>query len=278
MKFLKSKFFIITLIVALSVALVTGILAMVGLSGPIKLALGTAAKPFSYVGSYAANAVNGFVQVFTDYDDLKAENEVLKQELDALKDEKYNAEVIQKENLWLREYINFANGHQDFALTDARIIGRSADNYSTVITLDKGGVHGIKNGMAVITSEGVLGRVIEVGLDYCRVERIVEAQSSVGVRIQRSEAEGILQGDAGLEGVCKMTFINGDADIKIGDKVYTSGGSGSYYPSGLYVGEVSAIDADESTRQLIATVTPAASLEDAAEQGRVMIITGYVSK
>ena len=69
MKFLKSKFFIITLSIVLSIALITGILALLGFSGPIKLVLGTAAKPFSFVGSYFADAVNGFVEVFTDYDE-----------------------------------------------------------------------------------------------------------------------------------------------------------------------------------------------------------------
>ena len=104
MKFLKSKFFIITVAILLTVTLVTGILALLGFSGPIKLVLGTAAKPFSYAGTYIANAVNGFVEVFTDYNELKAENEALKAELDSLKDEKYNAEVIQKENEWLKEF------------------------------------------------------------------------------------------------------------------------------------------------------------------------------
>lgn len=280
MKFLKSKFFIITVAITLSVTLITGIFAMLGFSGPIKLVLGTVAKPFSYVGSYAANAVNGFVRVFTDYEELRSENQSLREELDAIKDEKYNAEVVQKENEWLKEYINFATEHPTYKLTDARIIGKSADSFSTVITLDRGSVHGVKNGMAVITSRGVLGRVIEVGLDYCRVEGIVETQSSVGVYVLRSGASGIVEGDADLRGngTCKMTYIDSNADVRIGDKIYTSGGSGSSYPSGLYVGEISSLDADESTRQLIATITPATGLEDTAAQGKVMIITGYESK
>ena len=278
MKFLKSKFFIIIAAIVLSVTIITGILAMLGFSGPIKLALGTVAKPFSLAGTYAANAVNGFIEVFTDYEELKAENQALRDQLNALKNEQYNAEVIQKENEWLKEYINFSTNHKNYKLTDARIIGQNTDNYSTVITLDKGSVHGVKNGMAAITSEGVVGRVTEVGLDYCRIEALVETQSSVGVYVLRSGASGIVKGDLDLRdgGVCKMTYIDGNADIKIGDRIYTSGGSGSSYPAGLYIGEVTALDADESTRQLIATVSPAASVDNTVAQGRVMIITGYV--
>lgn len=277
MKFLRSKFFIITAAIVLSLALITGILSMLGLSGPIKLVLGTVAKPFSLLGSYFADAANGFFEVFTDYDELKAENDALRAELESLKNEGYNAEVLEKENEWLKDYINFATDHPTFELTDARIIGRSADSYATVLTLDRGAVHGVEKDMAVITAEGVFGHVTEVGLDYCRVESIVETASSVGVHVERSGASGIVAGDASLRdgGTCKMTYIDSEADIRIGDKIYTSGGSGSAYPSGLYIGEVTALDADEATRQLIATVTPAVDFTDTESIGKMMIITGY---
>ncbi len=277
MKFLKSKFFIITAAIVLSLALITGILSMLGFSGPIKLVLGTVAKPFSLLGSYFADAANGFFEVFTDYDDLKAENDALRAELESIKNEGYNAEVLEKENEWLKDYINFATDHPTFELTDARIIGRSSDSYATILTLDRGVVHGVKKDMAVITAEGVFGHVTEVGLDYCRVESIVETASSVGVHVERSGASGIVAGDASLRdgGVCRMTYIDSEADIRIGDKIYTSGGSGSAYPSGLYIGEVTALDADEGTRQLIATVTPAVDFTDTEGIGKMMIITGY---
>lgn len=280
MKFLKSKFFIITASIVLSLALITGILSLIGFSGPVKLVLGTVAKPLSYVGSFFADAVNGYIEVFTDYDRLKAENESLRAELDDLRDESYNAEVLEMENQWLKDYINFATDNPSFELTAARTVGHSSDSYSTVLTLDKGTVHGVKTGMAVITEDGVFGHVTEVGLDYCRVESIIETASSVGVHVLRSGATGIVEGDADLRngGACKMTYIDSEADIRIGDRIYTSGGTGSAYPSGLYVGEVTALDADGSTRQLIATVTPAIDFSAPERIGRMMIITGYNAK
>ena len=280
MKFLKSKFFIITISIVLSLALITGILSMLGFSGPVKLVLGTLSKPFAYVGTFFADAVNGYIEVFTDYDKLKAENEALRAELDSLRDESYNAEVLEKENQWLKDYISFATDHPGFELTAPRTVGQSSDSYSTVLTLDKGTVHGVKTGMAVITEDGVFGHVTEVGLDFCRVESIVETASSVGVHVLRSGATGIVEGDADLRGggTCKMTYIDSEADIKIGDRIYTSGGAGSTYPSGLYIGEVTSLDADESTRQLIATVTPAIDFAAPEAIGQMMIITGYSAK
>ena len=277
MKLLKSKFFIITSAVALSLALITGIMAAVGFSGPVKLVFGTLSKPFMWVGSYASNAVNGFIEVFADYDELKAENEALRAELEALKDSAYNSEILQKENDWLKEYINFADAHAGFELTGARIIGRQTDNYSTVLTLDRGSVHGVKTDMPVITAEGVFGHVTEVGLDWCRVESIVETATSVGAYADRSGATGVVEGDADLRdgGQCRMGYIDSEADIRIGDRIYTSGGAGSSYPAGLYIGEVSGIAADEGTRQLTATVTPAVDFTDIEALDKMMIVTGY---
>jgi rod shape-determining protein MreC len=71
-----------------------------------------------------------------------------------------------------------------------------------------------------------------------------------------------------------MTYIDASADIKVGDKVYT-GGNGTIYPAGLLIGTVSAIEADEYTRTLIAHVEPAVVFSDINSTSRVMIITGY---
>ena len=65
-----------------------------------------------------------------------------------------------------------------------------------------------------------------------------------------------------------------DSDIKVGDRVYTSG-TGSIYPDGLLVGRIASIEADESTRRLMAVVEPAVDLTDLDSLGRVMIVRGY---
>jgi rod shape-determining protein MreC len=97
--------------------------------------------------------------------------------------------------------------------------------------------------------------VTDVGLDFCRVVSIVESSSSVGVYVDRSQVQGVVKGDVALreDGVCLMSY-SADADIKTGDLVYTSGGSGSSYPAGLLVGEIISITADDTTRTLVAEV------------------------
>ena len=130
MKFLKSKIFLICVAVALSVALITGCLAMLGFAGPVKLVLGTVAKPFRLMGTWAANAVNGITEVFDDYEDVKAENDALRAELEEKKDESYNADLLADENKWLKEYLNIATKHPELQLVDAKIIALEGDNFS----------------------------------------------------------------------------------------------------------------------------------------------------
>ncbi len=277
MKLLKNKVFIISIISVLVIALLTGVLAMIGFSGPVKLVLGTLAKPFEYVGTWASNAVNGFVEVFSDYEELRAENEALKKELAEKEDESYNAQVLKEENEWLKGYLGFAAENYGFELTDASVIARESGNSASVITLNRGSVHGVKNEMPVITEDGVYGQVIEVGLDWCRVRSLVTPDSAVGAMVERSKSTGILEGDITSDGkyICTLTYLSGDADIKIGDRIYTSGGKGSSYPTGLYLGSVTELIPDEDTRTLTAKIETAVSFEGEKELSRFMIVTGY---
>ena len=89
MRFYRSKFFIISLCAAILLVLVPSALSVFGYTDLVRSALKTVAHPFEWIGTKSADAVSGFVSVFTDYNDLKAENEALRAELEA----KINADV-----------------------------------------------------------------------------------------------------------------------------------------------------------------------------------------
>ena len=233
MKFLKSKTFIICIAIVLVIALATAALSMLGWTGPIRFVLRTVATPFVWVGSRTADAVNGFTDVFVRYDDLLRENQALKEQVESLEQESADASALREENAWLKEYLTLLGDHPDFDLTDARVVAREAGNYATLLTLDRGLVHGVKQGMPVLSEDGLFGSVAEVGLDWCKVTGIVESDQSVGAYTDRTGAIGVVKGDVNLrgEGVCVMQYVK-DADVRIGDRVYTAGGDESRYPSG----------------------------------------------
>ena len=278
MRFYRSKFFIICLATALALVLVPSALSVFGYTDLLRSGLKTAAKPFEWCGSKLSGAVSGFVSVFTEYDELKAENAELKEALANAEAAAHDNSVIQAENDWLKSYLKLKTDHPELSLTDATIVSRQSGNYATVLTLNRGTIHGIKRNMSVITSDGVFGYVSEVGLDWCKVVSLVETASSVSAYTDRAGVVGIVEGDSILreDGICKMTYIDASADIKVGDKVYT-GGNGKIYPDGLLIGTVVSKEADEYSRTLIAHIEPAVDFDDISSTTQVMIITGYLN-
>lgn len=277
MKLIKSKLFIICVIIAAVLALTSAMLAALGRSDILGSAVKTVAMPFEWFGNKVAGAVDGFVSVFADYDRLVEENEALKEQIESLENEKADASVLREENEWLKEYLGLHAENPQLRLTSADIISRESGNYATILTLNCGTVHGIKKEMPVITADGVFGYVSEVGLDWCKVVSIIETASKVGVYTDRSGVIGTVEGSTELResGMCTMTYAAG-ADIKVGDRVYTSG-TGSIYPGGLLLGTVESITADEATRTLVAEIRPAIDFTDISSIKGVMVINGYLN-
>ena len=153
------------------------------------------------------------------------------------------------------------------------IVSRESGNYMTVFTLNRGSLHGIKVNMPVITKDGIVGCVSEVGLNWSKVTTIIESASSVGAYVPRSGESGIVSGDFSLknEGKCKFSYVSQTADIVVGDRVLSSG-MGSVYPADLPIGRVVEIGEDEYNRTFVATVEPAVELSSLQW---VMIVTGF---
>lgn len=276
MKIFKSKVFIICLILALVLTLVPTLIAAFGGTDLLRSAMGTVAKPFTMCASGIANAFNGFVDVFTQYDELKAENEALKEQIKEYENKEYNEAILEDQNNWLKDYINLHDSHPNFVLKDARVISREAGNYSTVLTLNRGSAHGVKKKMPVMSADGLLGYVSEVGLDWCKISTVIETSSSVGVYTERGGVLGVVEGSPELrpEGLCKMDIMQSDSNIQIGDRVFTAGGEGSLYPTGLLIGSVSSVDVDSSTGMMVAEITPAVDFTDLSSLTDVIIICG----
>ncbi|MCD7775971.1 MAG: rod shape-determining protein MreC [Firmicutes bacterium] len=273
MKFLKNKFFIIMLCVALALVIVPSVLSIMGLGGYVDNAVMTLTSPLRSAVTLVTDAVEGFTSYFTDYDRLKAENEELKEQLAELEEKYYSIEEIEELNDWLMDYLELAREHTDYDLTVANIVGRETGNYMTVFTLDVGTENGITEDMPVITSDGIVGYITEVGTNWCKVLTILESSSSVGACVEATGDLGLLEGDFEMrtEGLCKLTYLSADSAVAVGDRVISSG-LGSIYPRGLVIGYVESVEYDEYSRTITAYVRPSADLENLT---RVMVIKSY---
>ena len=273
LKLFKSRFFIISLAVALLASIVPGVLCAMGQGSYIRSAIVTIASPFGWAFTKAGEGISGFSLYFRTLEELRDENAALRAELDEIKNLVYNAELIKEENDFYSDYLGIKEEHMDVLFEDATVVGREATNYRSVLTLSKGTLHGIEVNMPVITEKGLIGRITEVGSTWSKAEIMTESSSAVGAYIERTGVLGIVEGTYELrtDGLCQMVYIEADSDIRKGDKVISSG-IGEVYPRGILIGKVTEVYEDERTRTLVALVEPAADLESIS---KVMIITEY---
>ena len=273
MRIFQNKFFLICLCIALVLTIVPSIFAVMGYRGLAKNIVGTVTMPVRWVATVVGDAFEGWGKYFGTMKALNEENQALIDENEVLKEQLQNAELLEKENERLRDYLDMKNKYPSFAMEEGMVISHSSGNYITNFTLNRGTLHGIAPNMPVITKDGIVGYVVEVGLNWCMVSTLIETATSVGAYIPRSEVVGIVSGDYSMrhQGTCKIGYIDAEADIEVGDTVYSSG-TGSVYPADLKIGTITAIEANEYDRTLVATITPAV---DFSSLKWVMIITGY---
>jgi rod shape-determining protein MreC len=187
LKLFKSRFFIISLAVALLVSIVPGVLCAMGQGSYIRSAIITVASPFRWVFTKAGEGLSGFSLYFKTLDELRDENAALRAELEDYQNKVYDAELIMEENDFLSDYLGIKEEHVDFLFESATVVGREATNYRSVLTLSKGTMHGIEVNMPVITEKGLLGRITEVGSTWSKADIIIESSFAVGAYIERSE-------------------------------------------------------------------------------------------
>lgn len=273
MRFFKNRFFIVLLCIALTLSIFLSVFSVMGVQNTVKGIFGDVMSPLQEGIRNIKKSLEGYSLYFSDIDSLIDENEKLRDEIRALEEKQNSAKLIEEENKRLRDYISVKEAHESFELTEALIIGAQGDNYTSILRINKGANDGISENMPVIVSGGLVGCVSEVGNNWSSVRVICESSAGVGGYISRNGVIGIIQGDITYRdrGVCKMNYLDIDADIQIGDLVYTSG-SGSVYPGGLLIGKVSSVGIDEFTRSKVATVTCAVDFKSLSY---VMVVTGF---
>lgn len=206
----------------------------------------SAAMPVQETLSKWQTAVGDFfVRVFQP-SSVQAENDALRAELLQKERELALYEETAKQNAALSELCNFVKANPNMRYVTAEVIGRDSNPYLDVLTLNVGTRHGVAASMAVISADGVVGRVTEVGPNWCRVSTLCNDTLRISVMVQRSRDEGMLGGlveqDGALLGT-RLYYLPANADLRVGDTIITSG-LGGVFPRGLYVGEVLACNDD----------------------------------
>ena len=196
------------------------------------------------------------IQGITLYHRNLIQNQHLKKEISLIRRQLHETEELYFENVRLRRLLNFKE-KSIYPLTAAGVIGYDPSNLSSLIIIDKGKREGISRGFAVITNEGLVGRVVEVGRMTSKVLLINDINSGVAAFIQHSRVNGLVSGT--LAGEIILHYLPADTQIKTSDSVITSGLSG-LYPKGILIGRVIKIQEEGSSGELFAILKPSANL------------------
>jgi len=185
-----------------------------------------------------------------------AQTETLRKEADFLRQKLNAANEIYLENRRLNSLLAFKQ-KTPYKAVSARVIGRSADNWSSIAIIDKGTRHGIRRGLVVITYLGLAGRVVQTQDATSKIMLINDPAFGVSAIVQRSRQEGLVAGTLGRYLI--MKYLPKDADVQVSDSVITSGLT-DVYPKGLLIGSVVSMGDEFSGLSRYCQIKPAVNL------------------
>lgn len=175
-----------------------------------------------------------FVRDVSGIAGLQAENQLLREENIRLREWYQAAQLLEAENKSLRDLLNVKLDPQNTYIT-TRVMGDGGNAFVKSLLLAGGNRDGIKKNQAVLSGEGLIGRIIEAGSRSSRVLLITDINSRVPVLVEDSRQHAILAGTNG--DMPRLEHLPPDSDIAIGARIITSG-HGGIFPSGLPVGRV----------------------------------------
>jgi rod shape-determining protein MreC len=222
---------------------------------------------FSEVQRATMSAIDGVRGLWSGYvalQQVQEENAALRVELQNLqvRFQQERAEAQRTDNL--RQLLELRDRANLETVAAEVIAGPASPDFRTV-TIDKGSSDGLATDMAVISPAGVVGRVILPSGRAAKVQLLIDRNAAAGVLIERTRVQGVVMGVG--DGVLRLQYVPGTADVKTGDLVVTSGIDG-IYPKGFVIGTVEHADRGAGAFHEI-TVRPAV---DFARLEEVLIV------
>ena len=199
------------------------------------------------------------------YFNLKSENQLLRQKLVQMQLQAADLEERRFENQRLRGLLSLKE-RKKYTYVPAEVIGWNTDQRLNTIVIDVGRSDQVRKYMAVVMEDGVLGRIIEVGLTSSYVQLLTDRNCRISGLVQRSREQGIIRYQSGA----LYMQLPLRSDVRLGDRVVTSG-LGETFPSGLPIGRVGQVALGSRNLFKQVSITPAVELNRLEE---VFVIAG----
>ncbi|MDD5557120.1 MAG: rod shape-determining protein MreC [bacterium] len=228
--------------IAAAAALVLALLSMPErAAGPARAGLLRSLSPVVRFGHGVIAGASGMRGLWASRARLADENDLLRKRVKALTMENLSLLQLRSENRRLRRLLDFRDAAPRRMLP-AQVVGRDTRQWYGSILIDRGSDDGVRPDMAVVSEDGLVGKVIEALPGVSRVLLLVDRTSRVGGVVERTRETGVVEGTS--FNTCRLTYLPRRTEARPGDRVLSSG-MGGVYPKGLYVGEVTGVHEGE---------------------------------
>ncbi|HEX4664991.1 MAG TPA: rod shape-determining protein MreC [Chthoniobacterales bacterium] len=196
-------------------------------------------SPFLKSGSGLDRQISSVRAGLKSLEELERENAALRVENRSLKATNEALRDVEHEVNRLRHALNYRE-RSLFRLVPAEIVSRDSSTWWRTVTINRGAQDGIEPEMPVLTDEGLVGRTTTVSDTIAVVLLVSDENCRVAASVEGTREQGIVTGErvaGSLTPMLDLNYLSKQAQLKPGQKVYTSG-VGGVFPSGLFVGTV----------------------------------------
>lgn len=216
---------------------------------------------FAEVQRAATSGFGSVRDVWSNYfalQEIRRENQDLRSEVAQLRVGLQQERALAEQSRMLQKLLDMRT-ETPLETTAASVIAGGASPDFRTMTIDKGTSGGLKPDMAVISPAGVVGRIILPTGRAAKVQLLIDRDAAAGAVAERSRAQGVVMGTGTS---LRLDHVPGTADIKVGDRVVTSGIEG-IYPKGFEIGQIESIErrAGEFSAIIIRPAVEFSSLE-----------------
>ncbi|MCI5622475.1 MULTISPECIES: rod shape-determining protein MreC [Anaerostipes] len=242
-----------------------------GVLTPVKNVVTMILSPMQKGINSVGNSVFSWNEDIKTKKQLKAENELLQEKLNAMKMQNRILQQDQVELERLQDLLKLKAKYKKYHTVGARVISKGSGNWFEIFAIDKGSKDGIKKDMNVIADNGLVGIVYDVTSHSAKVRTIINDTSMVSAMFLKTKDNCIVKGslDTMADGYLEVVYIDKDAKVKNGDELVTSYIS-SKFNEGITIGKVSDIKLDSTKLTKTARVTPIVDFKHLKE---VLVIT-----
>lgn len=221
----------------------------------VKDAVGFGQSLFTKPAHYITDVLDQIEAIVHTYE----ENKRLKARLEEYASTQAELTDVRAENNRLREIVEKQESLRSYQPIHATVISRNPDQWEEKIIIDKGSAHGIEKNMAVLTANGLIGKIILVTEFTSTVELLSTENRNFRVAVEipgETPVFGLLEGYDRVRKELVMKRIDSSQTVEVGQQVISSG-LGGIFPKGLLIGEVTEVSTEDYGLTKIAYIRPA---------------------